>query len=121
MSPAIFKSLVENSGVKGFVFRAFGAGDASTNLLEGFNYLKKKRIPIVVTSQAPKGIANFQVNEPGRILKDRDLAIPAYDMNIESMTVKLAWLIAQKLSYKEIKKKMLQNLHGEINIEDELR
>ena len=121
MSPEIFKDLVDGSDIKGFVFRAFGAGDASTNLLAGFEYLKKKKIPIVVTSQAPQGIANFQVNEPGKILKDRDLAIPAYDMNIESMTVKMAWLIAQKLSYEEIKKKMLEDLHGEINVENELR
>jgi L-asparaginase len=120
MSKDIFKSLVENNGTKAFILRAFGAGDASLHLMEAFEYLKEKQIPIVVTSQAPNGVASFQVNESGKILKDKDLAIPAYDMSIESMTTKLAWLLAQKFTYEEIKHKMLEDLHGEINIENEL-
>lgn len=119
MSPAIFRSLVENNNVKAFVLRAFGAGDASLHLLKAFEYLKEKQIPIVVTTQAPNGVASFQVNEPGKILKDRDLAIPAHNMSIESITVKLAWLLAQKFSYEQIKAKMLEDMHGEINVETE--
>lgn len=120
MSPDIFQLLVENNGTKAFIFRAFGAGDASLHLLKGFEYLKEKQIPIVVTTQAPSGIASFQVNESGKILKDRDLAIPAYDMSIESITTKLAWLLAQNFSYEQIKQKMVEDLHGEINIENEM-
>lgn len=120
LSPDIFRSLVENNNIKAFIFRAFGAGDASQNLLPAFEYLKENQIPIVVTSQAPSGIASFQVNESGKILKDKDLAIPAYDMSIESITTKLAWLLAQKFSYDQIKQKMIEDLHGEINIENEL-
>ncbi len=120
MSVDLFQSLVENNGIKAFIFRAFGAGDASTHILKGFEYLKEKRIPIVVTTQAPAGVASFQVNEAGKLLKDRDLAIPAYDMSIEAITTKLAWFLAQNMSYEEIKYKMLQDLHGEINIENEL-
>jgi L-asparaginase len=120
MSPNIFQTLVEQNNIKAFIFRAFGAGDASLHLLPGFEYLKEKQIPIVVTSQAPSGIASFQVNESGKLLKDRDLAIPAYDMSMESMITKLGWLLAQNLSYEQIKIKMLEDLHGEINIENEL-
>ncbi len=120
MSPDIFRSLVENNNIKAFIFRAFGAGDASLHLLKAFEYLKEKQIPIVVTTQAPNGIASFQVNEAGKILKDRDFATPAYDMSIEAMTTKLAWLLAQNFNYEQIKIKMLEDLHGEINIENEL-
>ncbi len=120
MSPDIFQSLVENNQIKAFIFRAFGAGDASAHLLKGFEYLKEKQIPIIVTSQAPNGISSFQVNETGKYLKDNDLAIPAYDMSIESMTTKLAWLLAQNCSYEQIKIRMIEDLHGEINIENEL-
>jgi len=42
--------------------RAFGAGDATTRLLPTLRYLKDKEIPIVITTQAPKGNSNFQVN-----------------------------------------------------------
>jgi len=120
MSPDIFKTLVENNKIKAFIFRSFGAGDPSMNLIETFRYLKEKKIPIVVTTQAPNGIASFQVNETGKLLKDEDLAIPAYDMSIEVITTKLAWLLAQKMDYDQIKAKMLEDLHGEINIENEL-
>lgn len=120
MLPDIFQSLVETNHIKAFILRAFGAGDASLHLIKAFEYLKNKQIPIVVTTQAPSGIASFQVNESGKTLKDRDLAIPAYDMSIESITTKLGWLLAQKLNYEQIKYKMLEDLHGEINIENEL-
>lgn len=120
MSLNTFQSLVENNNIKAFIFRAFGAGDASAHLFKSFEYLKEKKIPIVVTSQAPNGVASFQVNETGQHLKDNDLAIPAYDMSMESMTTKLGWLLFQKSSYEQIKAKMLEDMHGEIIIENEL-
>ena len=120
MSPDIFESLVENNDIKAFIFSAFGAGDPSAHLFPAFKYLKRKKIPIIVTTQAPDGNASFQVNETGQYLKDNDLVIPAYDMSIESMTTKLGWLLAQKSTYEQIKTKMIEDLHGEINIENEL-
>lgn len=120
MSAGLFQSLVENNDIKAFIFRAFGAGDPSAHLYKGFEYLKEKQIPIVVTTQAPSGISSFQVNETGKYLDDHDLAIPAYDMSIESSTTKLAWLLAQNFSYEQIKNKILEDLHGEINIQKEL-
>lgn len=120
MSVGIFQSLVENNWIRAFIFRAFGAGDPSSHLFPAFEYLKEKKIPIVVTTQAPSWVSNFQVNETGMYLRENDLAIPAHDMSIESMTVKLSWLLAQGKSYEDIKQKMLENMHGEINIEAEL-
>ncbi len=119
MPAEIFQSLIEKNNIKAFIFRSFGAGDPSSHLFPAFEYLKKKKIPLVVTTQAPSGISNFQVNETGQYLKENDLAIPAYDMSIESMTTKLAWLLAQKMNYEQIKVKMLEDLHGEINIGSE--
>ncbi|MBI2549528.1 asparaginase [Candidatus Woesearchaeota archaeon] len=120
MSVDIFQSLAENNGVKAFILRAFGAGDPSSHLFPVFKYLKKKKIPIIVTTQAPGGVSNFQVNENGQYLKENDLAIPAFDMSIEAMTTKLAWLLAQKMNYEQIKLKMVEDLHGEITIATEL-
>ena len=120
MSPDIFQALVEHNGTKAFIFRAFGAGDASSYLFKGFEYLKEKQIPIIVTTQAPSGVASMQVNETGVYLRENDLAIPAHDMSIESITTKLGWLLGQKKSYGDIKSIMVQDLHGEINVENEL-
>ncbi|HVW23285.1 MAG TPA: asparaginase [Candidatus Saccharimonadales bacterium] len=120
MEASIFEHLVETQGTKAFILRAFGAGDPNKALFPAFEFLKKKHIPIIVTTQAPNGVASFQVNENGQRLKKEDLAIPAFDMSIEAMTTKLAWLLAQKMSYEQIKMHMLQDLHGEINIENDL-
>ncbi len=120
MPADVFQTLVEHSNIKAFVLRAFGAGDPSSHLFPSFEYLKEKQIPIVVTTQAPGGVSNFQVNETGQYLREHDLAIPAYDMSIESMTVKLGWLLAQNMSYPEIKLRMLEDMHGEITLEQEL-
>ena len=120
MSVDTFKTLVENNDIKAFVFRAFGAGDPSAHLFPAFEFLKEKQIPIVVTTQAPNGVASFQVNETGQYLRENDLAIPAHDMSMECMITKLGWLLAQGIGYEQIKIKMLEDLHGEINVENEL-
>ena len=120
MSHKIFQTLVEKESVSGFILRAFGAGDASSHLRTAFEYLKKKEVPVVVTTQAPNGNSNFQVNDPGKYLKDHELAIPAFDMSIEAQTTKLAWLLAKKnkdeLSYRELCREMRRDIRGEINV-----
>ena len=120
MKAGTFQTLVEHNGAKAFVFRSFGAGDPSAHLFPDFEYLKEKQIPIIVTTQAPSGVASFQVNETGQYLREHDLAIPAYDMSMESMTVKMGRLLAQWLSYEQIKIKMLEDMHGEIVVENEM-
>ena len=117
MSSNIFKILVEENNTKGFILRSFGAGDVSNNLEEGLQYLKQQQIPIVITSQAPNAISNFQVNRPGLRVHKNKLAIPAWDMSIESQTVKLSWLLGQKYSYSQIMENMLIDYKGEINIQ----
>jgi L-asparaginase len=120
MSSDFFSSLVEKNDVRGFILRAFGAGDPCTKHRAAFEYLKGKEIPIVITTQAPNGNSNFQVNEPGKMLRDEKLAIPAYDMSIESQTTKLAWLLAKKqkgeLNYSQVCKEMVHDIRGEINV-----
>jgi L-asparaginase len=120
MSSQFFASLAENNDVRGFILRAFGAGDPCMNHRAAFEYLKSKEIPLVVSTQALNGNSSFQVNEPGKMLRDEELAIPAYDMSIESQTTKLAWLLAKKnkgeLSYSQLRTEMVHDLRGEINV-----
>lgn len=114
MSPDIFRTLVENFGAEGFVLRAFGAGDPSSRFLEVFRYLKEKEIPLVITTQAPNGNSNFQVNAPGKKLKDENLAIPAYNMSMESQIAKLSWLLGQNYTYEQVQVEFLKDHKGEI-------
>lgn len=117
----VFKSLVEG-GARGIIFRATGAGDPNVasenadyeNLREGFEYLREKEIPIVITTQAPEGISSMDVNDPGKMAFELG-AIPAWDMSIEAMTVKLAWLLGRKFPYGELRSLMLQSFRGEVD------
>lgn len=120
MNPKIFKTLVNSLEIKGFILRAFGAGDAATYLREALEFLKEEKIPVVLTTQAPNGNANMQVNEPGKYIKDNELGIPAFDMGIEAQTTKLAWLLAKmenkEISYKQLCEQMTQNIRGELKV-----
>ncbi len=120
MSSDIFETLVERNDVKGIVLRAFGAGDPCTRHRDAFKYLKGAKVPLVITTQAPNGNSNFQVNEPGEYLREHELAIPAFDMSIEAQTTKLGWLLAKKnkgdLTYEQVCQQMVNDIHGEINV-----
>ena len=60
---------------KGFILRATGAGEPNIakesenykNLRVAFEYLQKKQTPIVITTQAPAGVASMKINEPRTI------------------------------------------------------
>jgi len=118
----IFIKLVD-TGVKGFILRGTGAGDLNVakegadypNLRDALKYLQEKRIPIVVTTQAPDGVASMSVNEPGILAKELG-AIPAWDMSMESMVTKLSWLLGNGFDYDGIQKLMLTPFRGEIDI-----
>lgn len=121
MSTEIFNSLTNPPvSIKGVILRAFGAGDPAVKHHKALERLRDLQIPVVVTTQAPNGNANFQVNESGQYLSKNKLAIPAYDMSIESQTTKLAWLLAKKekglLSYEQLCKEMIRDIRGEINV-----
>lgn len=120
----IFKTLTRENDIRGFILRAFGAGDPSERLVPILEFLKKEKIPIIITTQAPNGNSNFQVNEPGQYIKEHDLAIPAYDMSVESQTTKLAWLLAKmakgKLTYEQVCEDIITDIRGEINVKWEI-
>ena len=125
MSEKIFDTLVKSGEIKGLIIRTFGAGDVSTRLHPTLEKLKRLKIPVVVTTQAPNGNSNFEVNEPGQMLKKQNLAIPAHDMSIESQHTKLAWLLAQMekgdITYEQFGAKMIDDIRGEINVNFENR
>jgi len=110
----------------GIIYRTSGAGDPNIlpkdrvdefeNLRPGFEYLREHEIPIVITTYAPDGIASMDVNDPGRIALELDV-IPAWDMSIEAMTVKLGWLLGRGLKYEDVRWEMTRSLKGEIDME----
>ena len=125
-----FISMVEGMEARGVIFRAFGVGDPNIapqdkknekyDLREAFAWLKDRNIPVIVTSQASDGVASMDINDPGRFASELG-AIPAWDMSLETMTVKLAWLLARSASssakarYAEIQSQFTKVYKGEID------
>ena len=114
MDPGQLRILVEHGGVKGFIVRGTGVGDIRESFIPVLEFLKEQKIPIVVTTQIPTGIASMDVNVPG-ILAEQHGAIPMYDMNIESMAAKMAFLLAENIPYENFKTEMLRDYKGEID------
>ncbi|MBI4882998.1 MAG: asparaginase [Actinobacteria bacterium] len=118
MSAEVLESVLA-SDVRALVLRAYGAGDVSDTLFEPFRLLKARKVPVVVTTQAPNGRSTFQANDAGFRLAQEGLAIPAYDMSIEAMTTKLGWLLSKMvrgdLSYSQLCDQMMADLRGEIH------
>lgn len=126
MNQTFFERLVKGGkrgeNVEGIILRSTGAGDPNIgkeddefdNLRKAFIFLRENKIPIIVTTQAPDGIASMTVNKPGELARELG-AVPAWDMSIESMTTKLAWLLAQDLPYDTIRGEMLKDYRGEIS------
>jgi len=115
IDPNDLKILVEHGGKKGFIIRGVGVGDIHESFLPVLDYLREKKIPVMITTQIPTGVATMDVNEPG-ILAEQHGAIPAYDMNIESMAAKMGFLLAEGIPYENFKTEMHRNYKGEIDV-----
>lgn len=103
-----------DGGAKGIVFRAYGSGDISQNLLPVLYYAKEKKVPVVVTTQCPGGATVIGINKIGFMTLQTGI-IQAFDMSMETMSTKLMWLLGQKVPYEEMKKKMHENMAGEVD------
>jgi len=114
IDPEDVRVLVEHAGKKGFVYRGVGVGDVNQSMLEILAYLREKHIPIVATTQIADGVASMDTNIPGIMAKEHS-AIPAYDMTIEAITAKMAYLIEKKTPYENFAGEMLRSHKGEIN------
>ena len=99
--------------LRGAIICAFGAGDSACRdfLVE----LNRLSIPVVIANQSEHGKATMQVNEPGKKLFVDGLAVPAFDMTLECLTVKFSWLLGQNFSYTEIQRLLVSDLRGEID------
>lgn len=103
-----------NRGIKGLILRAYGSGDIPYDMLPALEYAKKKNVPVVVTTQCPGGATIMGLNDVGLQALHTGV-IQAFDMSMEAMSTKLMWLLKQKISFREMKKKMHQNMIGEVS------
>jgi L-asparaginase type I len=107
-----FAGLLEK-GCKGVILRAYGAGDIPRILHPLLKKAQVLRIPVIVTTQAPKGNANLSLNQVGALAL-RYGVVPAGSMSMECMATKLMWLLGQKYPYEEVLRLMRTDLVGEL-------
>jgi len=109
----VIRHLID-SGTRGFILRAYGSGDIPYNFEDALLYAKKKKVPIVVTTQCPGGATVMGINDVGLKALETGV-IQAFDMCMEAMSTKLMWLLGQNTPYEEIKKLMETNFVGEVD------
>lgn len=100
----------------GMIIRAVGDGDVSLLMQEKvFPHARENEIPIAVTTQEPQGVSSFSFNEQSAGAEDAYGIIPAHDMSIETMVIKLRYLMSTRASYEEIHTEFKKNYLGEID------
>ena len=99
--------------VKGIILRAFGPGDVPYEMFSALKYARKKKVPVLITTQCPRGVTVMGINEPGRKALELGV-IQVLDMSMEAMSTKLMWALAHKVPYSKMKKFIQTNSVGEI-------
>lgn len=109
-------------GYKGLVIEGFGLGGmhyVRRNLLIKLHQLLEAGVAIVVTTQCPYEMSDLTVYEVGRKVA-REGIIPAYDMTSVASVTKLMWVLGHTRDPEEVRKRMLTNYCGEINVTEKI-
>ena len=113
----LFDSIMTEK-LKGIVIETFGAGNIPGNadmLLPIIRKASENGTIIIVCSQCPHGTVMLGAYETSAALKKAG-AVSGYDITTEAAVAKLYYLFSTGLSGEEIRKRMEQNLRGEISV-----
>lgn len=116
ISESIVRSVLNIEGLKGIVLESFGTGNAMTDdwFVNELHKAVERGIVVVNVSQCIGGSVEMSRYDTGnRLLKSG--VIGAGDMTTEATIVKLMFLLGQKFSPSEVRKKMNVNMAGELN------
>ena len=113
----LFDSIMVES-LKGVVIETFGTGnipDTGDALLPIIRKAAANGTVIVVCSQCPRGAVSLGAYEVSSALEKAG-AVSGNDMTTEAAVAKLYYLFSCGYSQKTVKKKMAENLRGEISL-----
>jgi len=118
ISPEILNSVFSIDGLKGIVFRTYGAGNAPTDpdfLKEIERAINKKNLAIVNITQCPQGMVEMGLYDASATLS-RLGVISGVNMTPEAALVKMMFLLGQGYDIEIVKEQMQKDLRGEQSI-----
>ncbi len=119
ISPEILNSIFSIKGLKGIVFRTFGAGNAPTNedfLKEIEKAISERNLAIVNITQCPQGMVEMGLYDASVTLL-RLGVISGVDMTPEAALVKMMFLFGQGYNIETVKEQMQKDLRGEQSVD----
>jgi L-asparaginase len=104
--------LLNNQRIKGIIIRAFGTGNIPYSFENFFKKAKKKKLPIIISSQCLHGKTEMAAYDVGKRALQLGV-IEGLDQSLEMLTVKLMWAL-KKYKYEDLKRVMHNNYSGEV-------
>lgn len=101
------------AGYKALILEGIGPGHVSGSWIPMLEKADREGIPVFVTSQCIGGRVNCSLDVTGRLMKKAGIT-ECDDMITETAYVKAMWLMGQGIFGADLKKKMLENLRGEL-------
>eukprot|EP00511_Aplanochytrium_stocchinoi_P003961 CAMPEP_0204832812 /NCGR_PEP_ID=MMETSP1346-20131115/14843_1 /ASSEMBLY_ACC=CAM_ASM_000771 /TAXON_ID=215587 /ORGANISM="Aplanochytrium stocchinoi, Strain GSBS06" /LENGTH=388 /DNA_ID=CAMNT_0051964881 /DNA_START=82 /DNA_END=1248 /DNA_ORIENTATION=- len=112
------RMVVEQSAkLRALVLDLYGVGNApgrKSGLMAVLQLAIEKNIVIAVTSQCLQGSVNLKEYAVGRRLYDIG-AVSTNDMTVESVATKLAFLLGQGLTHKQVNERLSKSIRGEVS------
>ncbi len=118
ISPSILKSVFAIEGLKGVIFRTYGAGNAPTGkefLREIDCAVNKKGLAIVNITQCNQGMVEMGLYDASAAMA-RIGVISGVDMTPEAALVKMMFLLGQGYNIETVKDQMQKDMRGEQSV-----
>ncbi len=117
INPELYSGF-ESVEIDGVIIEGYATGNVpilDNSIIPFINSMSRKNIPVIISSQSRRGRINLDLYQCGREAKNAG-AISALDMTFECTVMKLHYLLSVNESFDVIKKKMRENLAGELSV-----